>query len=433
MTALLTLEEVTGELRLGHQAVTITCRISVEEDGRVSLRTTPMPLATATAWLLERATSHDQGFLPWWSLIASSREGDEVSSEHLTLYKHTLAPLEQGNTIALELQASRMTITSGSVTNAADCNVTYHTIGMHGDGVQRATAPEGTINLAGAARPSNQEHLIGYLQISAHKDEQRPLTEWLDACDERAQHVLRIISLADGKNLVWSIRQTKKDEQIIATELYGRRHAGPGRGQIFSPFDLQPILDLAVTNYSPELREQTGIDTAISFFLITSPHIEVQLLIAMAAIEHLTSIHKAHHPVSTPLPCEVFAKVKEDLTRTYDLATASFTIDEKSAKRVRDKIGTLNQTTFHDDLGSMLQQYKVPAGDLSDRVKRARQARNDIAHRGTCDLDFRAFYDHVRVLQELLTRIFLTLLEYEGKYQSFLDGPSWRRFPPTMT
>jgi hypothetical protein len=431
MTApLLALTDLSGDLTLDDQTEPVTCNLTVEQDGTAIVRCTPIPLTPANIWLLERSEAHDGGFLPWWHLRARSNEGDVITSDYLTIRSSDLSKGDQGTVINLELTASRMTLTHREQRTASGCAVTYHTIGMHGNAVQQAAAPEGMITLHGAPRPENEEHVTGFLKIAAHDDEARSLNDWLAACDERTRHTLRIISLADGKNLVWSIRQTKHHDQLISTELYGPQHASPGPDHIFHHLNLQPVLELAVTNYTPELRATTGIETAIDLFLITSPHVEVQLLIAMTAIEHLTSIYTTHHDVPTPLPKDTFAAVKKELQRAYNDAITPFAHDEAKVKRVRDNIGTLNETTFHDNLAGLFQEYKVSIDDIKDAIAKARKARNDIAHRGTTTADFKTFYTHVLVLRELLKRIVLTLLKYEGHYQSFLHGPAWTPFPP---
>jgi len=79
----------------------------------------------------------------------------------------------------------------------------------------------------------------------------------------------------------------------------------------------------------------------------------------------------------------------------------------------------------------MLTTYKVPVIGLEKKIKKAIDARNRTVHEGLYRSDVRGeIYDHVMVLRELLKRIFLTLLQYSGTYQSSLDGMAWKNFPP---
>lgn len=60
-------------------------------------------------------------------------------------------------------------------------------------------------------------------------------------------------------------------------------------------------------------------------------------------------------------------------------------------------------------------------------------ARNKIIHTGRHDIPHEELTMHVAALRELLKRIVLTLLNYQGTYISFLDGQETVTFPPTNT
>src|SRR5438309_1456003 len=121
---LLTIDRVTGTLRLNDQTTLISGTLSVERDGTTILRCEPIAFDGANRWLFDGAEAHDAGFLPWWNLQAHSTDGD-ISSEHLTIHHHTLSPGVQGTTITLEFQAGRMTISNQPPPTAAGCSVTY--------------------------------------------------------------------------------------------------------------------------------------------------------------------------------------------------------------------------------------------------------------------------------------------------------------------
>ena len=66
--------------------------------------------------------------------------------------------------------------------------------------------------------------------------------------------------------------------------------------------------------------------------------------------------------------------------------------------------------------------FRCPAYDMKINVHRGLyiSAQNE-----------KSINDHLAVLRELLKRIFLTLLKYNGEYQSFLNGPAWINFTPS--
>lgn len=107
--------------------------------------------------------------------------------------------------------------------------------------------------------------------------------------------------------------------------------------------------------------------------------------------------------------------------------------DPESARVLRNKIAGLNNTVLKQRLEAMLRDYNVPVAGLEDHIDDAIRARNDIIHKGTTKAALPEFYLNVAVLREVLKRIILTLLKFEGQYISFLNGQEFLEFPPSKT
>ena len=157
------------------------------------------------------------------------------------------------------------------------------------------------------------------------------------------------------------------------------------------------------------------------------------------ALEHLNSVYKHHHPPPSPIEKTIFKKkVTPALESAFNAVAATLPDDHRPdfgfrLRRVRDRIANLNHTTFTDDLFHLLPESHVPVAGLEDRIKAFITARQDIIHTGEQDVEFKDFYIHVATIREVLKRIVLTLLRYEGEYESFLNGQETVRFPPTAT
>ncbi len=100
-------------------------------------------------------------------------------------------------------------------------------------------------------------------------------------------------------------------------------------------------------------------------------------------------------------------------------------------RRLCARIRHLNDTTFSDGLFAMLDTYRVPLVGIKDRIVPAVNARHAIIHEGQANEEYEELTFHVAVLRELLKRIILTLLEYKGRYISFLNGQEFLEFAPT--
>jgi hypothetical protein len=362
--------------------------------------------------------------------------GDKhLTTEHLVFDSHTRnIGGESGATLTLRGEALRLVMTHSeapiSTTNRA---LVYHTIGMRGVGRQHAQTDVGDLYLTGVAKLESFDEIAGQVVVKSVSDEDE-LDDWIERTDELVRNVLTIVSLADGKPLPWSIRQLYVNSQLIRTDLYGPSHTGRPEDNVFHFLNLPPVLKLAVDSYTPALRRDTGIELAIALFLAQPIHIELRLVAAMTALEHLVSVYNKSHPISPPLEQSVFEKVRGRLIHTFDDAVTELPSDDelrRRFRRVRDRIGNLNHVTFKDKLWQMLDEYQVPLSGIDGRINAAIDARHKIIHTGQHDVPFAAFHLHVAVLRELLKRIFLKLLRYEGKYQSYLNGPKWVDFPPT--
>jgi hypothetical protein len=432
--------DVTGTLTFDDHSLPITSTIQVNRDGTITITTQPIDLTKETVWIFQAVPGRER-LAKWARLRATTKTGEQMESDHVVMTGRNDQSGPDGTSIALNGELRRITICYDNPPDtAADCRVHYWTVGMKGFGVQHTTSPLGTVRLAGQTDIKDYDHIAGFVQIQAHHEEHRPFASWSNECDDQISHLLLILSLAEGKLLEWSIRETSKNEHVITRTFYGPKHAGMPHDGIFHWLNLQPVLDLAVTNYTQELRDTTGIELAIRLLLAQPPHVELQLISAMTGLEHLISVYTKEHPISSPLDKKTFnEEIRPALEAAYDTITATREPSNEAerthfaqrVRRVRDRIGNLNHTSFNDRLFRMLEDYRVPLVEINDRITKAVKARNDIIHTGHHDTPYEELTLHVAVLRELLKRIILTLLEYRGRYISFLHGQEFLEFPPT--
>ena len=97
------------------------------------------------------------------------------------------------------------------------------------------------------------------------------------------------------------------------------------------------------------------------------------------------------------------------------------------------RIGEINRRPLRDLLFAFLEHYGVPLNGIqNDEISALVQVRNSLVHGGEFRRSPEAsrLTDHLLLLQELLRRIFLSLLGYSGHRSSFLNGEQWEEFPP---
>jgi hypothetical protein len=187
------------------------------------------------------------------------------------------------------------------------------------------------------------------------------------------------------------------------------------------------------------LRESRGLDVAIEWFFAHSNYVEVKLATAQATLEYLVKCFEGARDLSgSALPKEVFVKgVRPQLESAIDAAVAGLAgvVNEPTLKiseeLMRAKLGGLNAFTIRERLLRMLDTDGVPYQGLAEAIKKAISARSGILHGSRANSNASIEnVRHVAVLRELVKRIILTLLNFRGRYISYLNGVDDIDFPP---
>ena len=336
---------IAGDLTIKTHMLPITGAIDVRRDGSIAFTVDPIPLTAETSWLFDEVLQRER--LARWVMLRATASHGSIGSDYVTIHGPGTMSNADGTYVTLQASISKLTVYHHDAPDgAAGCVAVYHTVGMRGFGAQHATTTVGALQLVGVTKNEKHDEIAGFLKIKTHDQELRPLSEWLAACDDTVEHVLQIVSLAEMHRVLWSIRQTFHGENIVRTDLYGSRAGtGPYDG-MFNSLDLQPVLDLAVNNYTPAIRENTGIELAINLLLINPGYPHLLVINGMTALEHLNSAFKHHHPAVPPVEKTTFKKkIKPALERAFDEIAATLTrpSDEKveadfeaRLRRVRD-------------------------------------------------------------------------------------------------
>jgi hypothetical protein len=153
------------------------------------------------------------------------------------------------------------------------------------------------------------------------------------------------------------------------------------------------------------------------------------------SLNHPSAYLPGGPPASTPLGRLWYwkAQKKQDYQETIPLNLSTLSKEEKVQETLSQRLGMLNQRSLQTNLRTLLTRCAVPVLGIEKEIPSLIKLRNEIVHRGhkaESGLPQPLSY-YTAVLRELLTRIFLSLLQYKGEYQSYLNGPEWKKFPPT--
>jgi hypothetical protein len=405
--------------------------VVVARNGSISLKFQPIPLTNSTKWLIGPA--HPNAILlPALSLSGVTPEGVSMASESVSILSFGTPDDGTGPKMQLSAEALQLRVVYREPpAYAANLRLIYFAVGMTGHGSPSILTEAGELSIRAPSQVEEPNHITGEVILDSG-NVGRATETWLTKCDELAEQVLDMISFAEGHFIRWSIRRLESDKELLVLDCNGAKPTGPAHDAVFSHLALQPFLDLAVTRYTKELRDRTGMQVALEWFLHLPRYVELQLLSAASALEHLVAIFYKKHPEPKLVDSVKFKELRKEIDKIwsaiFDKPPTTSCADQN---RLKQSIGSANRGSLTDKLLNMLTAYKVPIEGLEEKIKKAIKARNRTVHEGLYRSEVRGeIYEHVMVLRELLKRIFLTLLQYSGTYQSSLDGMAWKDFPP---
>lgn len=282
--------------------------------------------------------------------------------------------------------------------------------------------PLGLLSTEATANVEESTDSFGVVRILKSGD--LSLEEWVESCDDLAERVLNILSLAQGRWLQWTAREVTAGDDWISRRIRPRELRDTALAQLFHHLNLEPVLKLAVQSYTRDLIRQTGLDIALSWMLAPAPYVEGGFLNQMIALELLVSAFETK--TKGLISKDAFrSMVKPRLCQAIDgLVEDGILLTEGQGNIFRAKINDLNSPVFYDKVRQLLTHYDVPIHDLEASLKFAVvDCRNDLVHRGLLHKigdDSDRIHQNSDLAEELLKRIVMAMLGYRGQYISAL-------------
>lgn len=441
-----------GTLSDAERSLDVVCDVTVSRDGAVGLRFEDLPVSASTfdfygTWLNSRGPT-----VPHYRLALEAENGDRLSTEDAILTGGGTNSTPERSVIHLSGEALALSVahrpTVDWETAGTTRLATYHLVGLRGLHVHTEDTDAGRVHLVGAGDVQDHGELAGELAVESNADATDDAA-WLDATDDRVRGILLMVSLGAGRFVPWSIREFAVGGIRRSLEFRGRRRTGRPFDPLFHRLNLGPALRLGTHHYSRELGERTGLDIAVEWYVMDHSYSEARYLATMTALEHLVTKHET--TLGVVLSKTAFRRARESmeavleasdtvdkivgalLTPETDVATARTAAVEALAQ-LRPKLGNLNRLSLFDSVVRLLDLYRVAHGDIVPDVRRLIRVRNDIAHRGlhasgdACE----PLHLTLAALRELLRRLFLGILGYQGPYESHYPEHQTRHFPPIV-
>jgi hypothetical protein len=423
----------------------IECKI----DGSIKLTIGELYYRKDMAWIIEVFHKRSSD-LARFILKGQTAEGHNISSHNVYLTKASPQLRQGGKTtiFVIELECTELLVSvsdfeRGLNKGKSGC-MRYDLPGFRCFQTVSTIAEVGEIRAAGSTTIENYDNITGAISIVIERPGR--VKDWMKRAEEQMELILDIFSLAGGRYLEWGRRSLYLGDNWIETVFRSPSHRGKPNHPIFHFLNMQPILELAVKRYNNNIKQTTGFGIALEQFLIPSLYLESQFTTSFMALEHLVNTFANNRQRNTILSEEDFSnfvkpavmkglKQAKDSMKATRLTTAADTGSiKKPFKAIEGKIAELNRYPFIQNMWKFLDEIAVPLDGLSRvEIDKVVQMRHTIIHSGAVmSNNTRGKQQGLSLLRELLTRIFLTLLKFEGEYASYLTGQQYVHFPPVL-
>lgn len=419
-----------------HNAV-VTFVVDINRTGEIHLEFDDQVLTKENVWI-KRAFSGSSSAVPALHLDGQTADGLVLSSEsvHLTAVG---TPSDQ-ESVRLQVRAKAQRLTATAADRAGDepyeFQAEYWVAGLRWFRGTTFTLPEGEVAVGGDVKPDDYAVMSGTVVIRS-PSQQLSLDAWLSDADAAVRRILDVVSFADGHFLRPSVRQVFGDEELARVDFLGAGQGASPRQPPLHCLDFANSVPPLIHAYTPDLIERTGIDVAIEWHLMPHLYNEARFVSQMTAIEHLIHVFSEQSPDSTFIDKATFNKeVAPAVIKTLDCELAKLSlggIDAADARQgMKQSLKGINRRSLRSNLDRMMRAYAVPLDGLDDVIKPLIDMRNDIVHRGLSreGNGDSVLGQRVAEAEELLKRVILALLGFEGRYTSWVNEVGDREFNP---
>ena len=446
-------EKCSGALRYKDQGpISVNFSLECQPDGKIKIKVNPIQFTKKNNWLFFLSHSNEGIFLPKISLSGKNSDGHLIQSDHVYIVGSSV---EQKPGIKalflLELDCAELAISLPSLERKIDrkdtAKLIFEISGFRCFSIIGVNTEIGEIKAGGSSKIQEYDKITGFISIASNQFEN--LQNWEKLSDEQIERILDIFSLAGGRYIDWARRTLWVGEKWVETKFRSPLKRGKPTQPVFHYLNMQPILELAINNYTNTMKFDYGFGIALEQFLEYSLYVESNFAMSFMALEHFVNTYSAINGWNRIMDWgnfdeyvvpEIKTALKNAKKMMKELQIHDYCNDrsiKREFKAISGKIKELNRYPFERNLMKFLKDIQVPIDDLDkNEIQKIIQSRHEIIHSGTTSLEHPSSngkQEKLALLRELLIRIFLSYLQYNGKYSSYLDGHQFKKFPPQGT
>ena len=418
-----------GTMSAAGQEARVRFRLKVLPSGALTLRFRRMQLTKGNAWIMRHWDSKES-VVAIYTLEAKSESGAEFRTERL--YFRGLSRMSGERGTYMKLVGDCQTATISLAVESGGATIIQRLQGFEGFRSNTTECPLGKVAMAGNTPLPKGGALSGLLHIRPPPN--TDLAAWRPEADALLRHIVHIMSFAGAQSIKVPIEEFWAPDRW--TLAYREQNtSSPTRQNVFHPLDLKAIFELAVSSYFTPAIEVKRLYFAIEWFTMTASHTEVRLVAAMTALENLLDANLPEKDGQL-VDAKAFKTVTMTVRHTLREELGAVMTPELE-QSLSAKLVDVNRRSLDHKLQALLDRWGVPMTGLRPaEITAAIKARNAIVHQGHYygetppALQERDLWNHVIIIRELLVRIILTALGFQGRYISFRGGYHMTAFPP---
>ena len=278
--------------------------------------------------------------------------------------------------------------------------------------------------------------ITGVVRIELN-DEVRPqsIEAYKSLLFKRISKILLLASLSQGNYIGWAsfelFEQNNEGEyEIVYSERRNIPSAFSARHELTPCDDLSNYFKKTYPNYTDNLDTDLGFYFAVEWYLesLNRLLLESRYLGLFTVLE--TFVYRfattQEPPIEFIFDDNDFKRFKKKLKKPMKECLSAFSIDTNKDMRngLYSNLSCLNRYSFRYNLTMFLRYYKIGYSDIIEDLNDLgvlKEVRDNIIHRGISGRDFDDLIEAYDKVMALVQRIFLAILNYEGKYRNGIN------------
>lgn len=279
--------------------------------------------------------------------------------------------------------------------------------------------------------------VTSYIQILADKAVGMSVKQLMKSAQDAVEGLLNITRLSqtcwhDCCSLSIYERDEEGTGELLAIRMQVPRRRPPVSLGITNPAHSDIFIQTAYKGYGKELEARHGFETALHWYIESNAAgvAESRYLTACTCLELLTGRLAKHSRRQFVLRKPNFEELYSALKDKLIFWIRSARVPVEKQRQLEQSLRGINRPSFKSKIKALLKEWRIKFDDVDLDLQQIINIRNQITHTGTSQS--RGLVKEYVKLYVVLTRVFLSMLHYEGEYYDWFHS-KWMKMTDVST